>query len=323
MSLITRCPACGTLFKVVPDQLRVSEGWVRCGRCEEIFDASAHLQTLPAEPAAVSVTPAPPGQQPAAVTASPAATQQAAAETALVEPSANDVPAQAIDAELPLQDAPQQESALIPARPSGTPAPLSGDTLPQPPAESVSDGAAPTTAQQAGQSPELSFMRRHSRSRWQRPLVRAALLTLALLLTLVLLLQLLVHERDRLAAVEPDARPWLARLCLLLDCELRPWRQIEAVTIDSSVFSKVRADVYRLSLTLKNTRPYDVALPAVELTLTDALDRPLLRRVLLPHELVAGAQLLHAASELQATLVLALKTNGERVAGYRLYAFYP
>lgn len=43
MSLITRCPTCETLFRVVPDQLRVSDGWVRCGQCEEIFDASLHL----------------------------------------------------------------------------------------------------------------------------------------------------------------------------------------------------------------------------------------------------------------------------------------
>src|SRR5438045_1501637 len=44
MSLITRCPACGTMFKVVADQLRISEGWVRCGHCAEIFDATANLQ---------------------------------------------------------------------------------------------------------------------------------------------------------------------------------------------------------------------------------------------------------------------------------------
>jgi len=43
MSLITRCPACETLFKVVPDQLRISDGWVRCGQCEEVFDASRNL----------------------------------------------------------------------------------------------------------------------------------------------------------------------------------------------------------------------------------------------------------------------------------------
>lgn len=37
--LATRCPACDTVFRVVQDQLRVSEGWVRCGRCGEAFDA--------------------------------------------------------------------------------------------------------------------------------------------------------------------------------------------------------------------------------------------------------------------------------------------
>ncbi|CAD5375261.1 hypothetical protein RA210_U90150 [Rubrivivax sp. A210] len=44
--LATRCPACGTVFRVVPDQLRVSEGWVRCGRCSEVFDASQSLTDI-------------------------------------------------------------------------------------------------------------------------------------------------------------------------------------------------------------------------------------------------------------------------------------
>jgi predicted Zn finger-like uncharacterized protein len=48
MSLITQCPACSTMFKVVPDQLRISEGWVRCGQCDEVFDANAHLRSLEA-----------------------------------------------------------------------------------------------------------------------------------------------------------------------------------------------------------------------------------------------------------------------------------
>ncbi|MEO7953600.1 MAG: zinc-ribbon domain-containing protein, partial [Polaromonas sp.] len=45
MSLITRCPACGTMFKVVADQLKIAQGWVRCGQCGEVFDASGQLQT--------------------------------------------------------------------------------------------------------------------------------------------------------------------------------------------------------------------------------------------------------------------------------------
>lgn len=46
MSLLTRCPACTTLYKVVPDQLRISQGWVKCGQCGEIFDASQHLMEV-------------------------------------------------------------------------------------------------------------------------------------------------------------------------------------------------------------------------------------------------------------------------------------
>lgn len=42
MSLIAICPACHTHFSVVPDQLKISDGWVRCGKCSEVFDAIVH-----------------------------------------------------------------------------------------------------------------------------------------------------------------------------------------------------------------------------------------------------------------------------------------
>jgi predicted Zn finger-like uncharacterized protein len=43
MTLATRCPHCQTAFRLVPDQLRLAEGWVRCGRCDQIFPATEHL----------------------------------------------------------------------------------------------------------------------------------------------------------------------------------------------------------------------------------------------------------------------------------------
>lgn len=46
MSLATRCVSCGTVFRVVQDQLKVSEGWVRCGRCEHVFNALDNLFDL-------------------------------------------------------------------------------------------------------------------------------------------------------------------------------------------------------------------------------------------------------------------------------------
>lgn len=50
MSLATRCTACGTIFKVVQDQLKVSEGWVRCGRCQQVFNALEGLFDLERDP---------------------------------------------------------------------------------------------------------------------------------------------------------------------------------------------------------------------------------------------------------------------------------
>ena len=53
MHFTTRCPACGTMFRVVPDQLKISDGWVRCGHCTDVFDATLYLETwAPAVPSA-------------------------------------------------------------------------------------------------------------------------------------------------------------------------------------------------------------------------------------------------------------------------------
>lgn len=42
-TLATRCNACGTEFRVGEEQLLASDGWVRCGRCNAVFDATEML----------------------------------------------------------------------------------------------------------------------------------------------------------------------------------------------------------------------------------------------------------------------------------------
>ncbi len=67
MSLATRCPACHTVFRVVQDQLRVSEGWVRCGQCQEVFNALETLFDLgDGSPAVAPETGGPPAPPPPA-----------------------------------------------------------------------------------------------------------------------------------------------------------------------------------------------------------------------------------------------------------------
>lgn len=281
MSLITRCPACETMFKVVPDQLRISAGWVRCGQCEEVFDASAHLQDGQIEPVAA---------------------EQAGPEVPAPAPAATEPH---IDVDIEIGD--ENEGAVLDA---DVPAAIE----------------APAWMAERASAPEVSFMREQkSASFWHRPLVRASLVLVCLVLLAGLAVQVIVHERDRIAAIEPKSRPVLRALCSVMRCAVLPLRQIESIVIDSSSFNKIRGDAYRLDFTLKNTAPTGLALPAIELSLTDSQDQPVMRRVFLPSEFGATSDVLNAGSESNGSLALSVKANGnaDRIAGYRVLAFYP
>lgn len=62
MSGTTTCPRCRTRFRVTPQQLAAHGGKVRCGRCQEVFNAFDTLAgaPLPEQPAAPEAEPAPP-----------------------------------------------------------------------------------------------------------------------------------------------------------------------------------------------------------------------------------------------------------------------
>jgi predicted Zn finger-like uncharacterized protein len=56
MALVTRCPNCGTAFRVTPFHLQAHAGDVRCGRCAKIFNGFSTLATMQEPEAAVSAT---------------------------------------------------------------------------------------------------------------------------------------------------------------------------------------------------------------------------------------------------------------------------
>lgn len=47
MTWIVRCPECGTIFKLVPDQLKIAQGWLRCGQCQHAFDSTGLVVAWP------------------------------------------------------------------------------------------------------------------------------------------------------------------------------------------------------------------------------------------------------------------------------------
>jgi len=95
-------------------------------------------------------------------------------------------------------------------------------------------------------------------------------------LVLALLMQLLVAQRNWLAAEEPALRPLLSAMCA---CEVTWPREPDAVLIESSSFTENPDGGYIVQLRLKNTQHHAVAMPALELSLTDLQDQVLVRRV--------------------------------------------
>jgi hypothetical protein len=126
--------------------------------------------------------------------------------------------------------------------------------------------------------------------------------------------------------MSPALRPVLLALCQPLRCTVGPPRQIDAIAIDSSTFSRLRSgDAYRLSVTLRNHAATELAMPALELTLTDAQDQPVVRRVLLATEYAPRVAAIAAGADWSTSLALTVAGEGlaGRVAGYRVLAFYP
>jgi hypothetical protein len=168
--------------------------------------------------------------------------------------------------------------------------------------------------------PLPGFMRKPAGDRWSKPGVKASLSLLALLLLLMLCAQAVDHFHDAIAAKYPATRQALRLLCEVRACELQPWRRIDALSVESSSLSKAAAgNQYLLALTLHNKADTAVAMPSIELTLTDQAGALLARRILAPADFDAGAPLIAANADLP--LKKLLSTGEQSVAGYSIEIF--
>lgn len=394
MSLATRCPACGTTFRVVQDQLKVSEGWVRCGRCNEVFNAIEGLFDLErdgvpqpaatvkghANPPAARVAPtpaeAPPAPPPAAMPPPPPAPPPSPAPAALTQgpppraaepavtpqpPAPSPVAPRAVAEEPAQEEAPTAYEVLdsrflnrstynatktadfddgfADARFDST---LEGHELES---QAVAAGVGawqhkpgdarrksrsrPSSAPRdkrkrprddAADAPE--FLRKAEReARWRRPWMRGLLSFLALVLLATLGGQAAYHHRNWLAAHHAQTRPALARLCEWAQCSIGPWQSIDDVTITGSSLSPARGtDGYKLTVLLRNGASVPVALPTVDLTLSDLNGQLVTRRALAAADFGAGDSI---APQTEVSLEIEFTTPGQRVASFTVGVFYP
>ncbi|MCZ7565858.1 MAG: zinc-ribbon domain-containing protein [Burkholderiales bacterium] len=321
MALITRCPACETAFRVHQHQLAARDGRVRCGRCAVVFDAREAL---------VAETPEAPE--------APAPRRRTAAEPpaedvreALDEPIAPLEPTTPTGTPDEARDAASLASprSVPGTRPEGPPsAPLG-----QPPADEgwrAVRGAAtlpPATggAETADENEdEYGFgPQRRRRARTAAILWGAATLVLAV----VLALQATYQFRGDLAARVPELRGWFDRACETLGCDVPLPARSSMITIEASEMQP-HADaqgVLQLSAILRNRATSAQRQPWLELTLTDAQDRAVARRVLAPRDYLGPRAepetAFPAGAERSLRLLLDVDTLPAR--GYRLLVFYP
>ncbi len=227
MRLITRCPQCETTFRVIPDQLKLAQGWVRCGRCTRVFEADQHLFEVP-------------------------------------EPPPQEVPA-----------------------------------------------ARPVQVQE-----DKSAKRNVAPSSWAGWLIGSAL-------ALLLALQWGFQARHVLAAQFSELRQPLQALCDMLHCEVVWPLDLQAISLVSSSFEQRSEDRYRLTLQWRNLNSYPVATPSVELSLTDAQDQPVVRKVLTPESLELPAFITPGGLKSMAFDLDGASAEFQSVVGYRVVLFYP
>jgi predicted Zn finger-like uncharacterized protein len=306
--LATRCTACGTTFRVVPDQLRVSGGYVRCGRCSEVFNALQELVDLETGERRGGLEMDPGG---ASVVGDGRSFQQDA-ELELAHPAQR--PTDTPEPPPPPPPPPPPEPARHPGLLASTRAHSSSTLRPQ-------DMPGPG----AGDAP--SFVVSANRAaRWRTPRMRALLLSLATVGLLGLTGQVSHEYRDLVAARYPGARPLLEDACVALDCRVDAARSIESLAVESSGLVRVeKSNLYRLQVALRNRAGIALAVPALDVTLTDSQGRVISRKVLKLAELGTSQATIPSGQELgvQGTLQAQGEAAAQPFAGYTIELFYP
>jgi predicted Zn finger-like uncharacterized protein len=301
--MLTRCPHCQTAFRVTSEQLKLRQGQVRCGECRGVFDA---LESLADElPAVLTAVPEP---EPAAAALLPEPeAEPEAGDVPEPEPEVSPETEPETEPELAVEPEPEPEAGLAPEpgaelQEASQPEPLEEEDV------ATADGAWDGPQDLPPPAPR----------RWPRIAGTLALVLLALG-------QLLFIYRVELAVLAPGLRPVLAGACDLFGCAVPRPRKPELASIESSDLAPEEKEQLLLTATLRNRAPFDQEYPHLELTLTDARDAAILRKVLAPADYLPADQSPAAgfAARGEVAVRLLLEAKGVPAVGYRLYLFYP
>lgn len=150
---------------------------------------------------------------------------------------------------------------------------------------------------------------------------------LSLIGLLAVAAQLVYLNRTEIAAQAPETRPTLERLCKQLGCTVPLSTDQEFIRTEWSELSFVpeHPNLVQLSAILKNHASYPQAYPMLEVTLKDADNQVLIRKVFTPRDYRKPEDLKTAsiASNAQEKVTMRFDVGKVHAQGYSLYWFYP
>jgi predicted Zn finger-like uncharacterized protein len=145
-------------------------------------------------------------------------------------------------------------------------------------------------------------------------------------LILFAVLQSAYFMRTKLAVDHPQLKPLLVQGCILLNCKVGLPKDLDFLAIDDSDMQEDEnyEGVINFSSSLINNANHIQTYPNIELTLTNAGDQPVLRRLIKPNEYLAPEVKIdngmRAHEEIR--VKLAINASDENVAGYRVLLVY-
>lgn len=320
----TRCPACGTSFHVTPEQMRARAGKVRCGKCRVVFNALAYLVVKVPESAKMPLpepfSPAPPAAIPAVRKTTEEMADDWIAE--IREPSSPIPPPEPTLA-------PELEAVVrldLDNPPPFVPHAIASHTRLEPSLAAGGESGLGNKLQTAETSRLNSLQGAQKKETGvlldnADPPVVWPLMTAAVLLVVVLLAQFAHYFRVDLAANSP----LLAAAFKEAGVDTPMPRKPDLVNIDTSdLQSDPARHVLNLNATLVNKAAFAQAWPALELTLLDAQDNVISRRVFAALEYLGKGGLTPVfPPRHEVGIKLSINSENLQPAGYRVYVFYP
>lgn len=189
------------------------------------------------------------------------------------------------------------------------------------------DERAKSETEPDSEADEPTFVREGRRNAGVRRVMRVVLGLSSSVLLLAALGQATYAWRDQLAARLPESKPWLQRACAALGCQIQHPAQINAVAIEADELQVLPGTkgMVALSMLLNNSSSTVQSWPYLELSLNDAQDKVLARRIFTPRDYLANAQEeaqgFTARGEYPVKLYLDL--TQVKASKYRVYLFYP